>query len=1187
MKALLILITLLASISTYAAFITSDRTVQFRADGSNWVSDNVVDNLNSLPNTAPTITLTGSSSVSYTVDATYSELGATCSDTEDGTITVPAPTFSPTLNMASAGTYTATYTCTDSGSLTDSVTRTVYVNSAGGAIAFANVTASVIDNAPQVVNHFWAGMPDVNGDGCIDIFIGSHAPTQSDSAMYLHDNVGGVCQGTFTHFPNANNYSNSDWVDGDPRITSRYMFGNWYGHPAGMWSFKGSDVDGSGGAKFVLDPTFTTVGGEPQYLTATHGCFGSRPKCIPLDIDGDGVLEMAYRSFDAPYNAGRIVDKFTGALIYDADGATNDFTQSLLVFDVDNDGIPEIVSDNSLGYWKFNAANGGSMDWQAGKFDSSYENVTGNHKIPFDYDNDGDIDLAVGTGIYDAGGAFVWSMYQNDGAGNFTDVSSTVFAGLSVSNTGYWTTYANSVAADIDNDGDQDILFSGETYGNAVTILVNTNGVFSADRTIDFEEAYVNSSGKAWVNAADYDNDGRIDIVKTHDRIDASHASVGLFRNTINTANHYMRVRVRGPNENTDGLHSRITFFEAGTNNIITHYQVGAFGLGSQNLITHAGLGLNTTVDMRVELPHGGATCNFSSIAVDRDVIVYPTCNIETYNAGSAIPLTYVASNDVTTTMTLVADSAVTPTSTELVTFGLPFEQGAVTNLDEIKVSIGGSEVAAYVEQGLTWWSDNSIRSVTIQLQNVDMTGGDVVVTIDDTGFSTARLTEQAHSNGWTTAGADKNNHSYPRIFALHDTQYLADSGLIPPYDPAPDTDDAFEDYQVGQFTNWSGGLDYSTSTSGNWLFDRSSAYFKAYMTTGRVEFLKEAFLSKQFYFTYVKNDGTTPTAAGGDGCFEYGGVACADGKYIAPQQAKLTLALTGDNSQFDDSLIIEMAIQADLGWNQYATRDLFDNENEGFTERGAGLAGLAEVTAYEMTGDATILSHLNERITSLKDMQQTEKAWDTANGWTPKSGGFTHNIGVHEGNYNEGNAPLNDTDERGFSSWMSENIADFLWQAYHVTGNSDVPEMLRLLGNAIENYGFTANYDTVSDTYTRRSAFTGQNRTKSCNTTGDNTDLIYMASSFASDAQIASNDWWPYYSDTHNIETVLPLSLAYKFETDATNKEKLLARINQIESGWINAACDDVFDGVHRLWNWQHRSNSIRTWDRILREDV
>lgn len=133
--AMLLCFAMMFAVSVDAAFVTEDRTIQTRADGANWISDADADGLDSSPNTAPTITLTGSSSVSYTVGAAYSELGATCSDTEDGAITVPAPTFSPALNMAAEGTYTATYTCTDSGSLIDSGTRTVEVGS--GVILFA------------------------------------------------------------------------------------------------------------------------------------------------------------------------------------------------------------------------------------------------------------------------------------------------------------------------------------------------------------------------------------------------------------------------------------------------------------------------------------------------------------------------------------------------------------------------------------------------------------------------------------------------------------------------------------------------------------------------------------------------------------------------------------------------------------------------------------------------------------------------------------------------------------------------------------------------------------------------------------------------------------------------------------------------------------------------------------------
>jgi hypothetical protein len=1124
----------------------------------------------------PVISLVGSATLSFTVGDAYNELGATCSDSEDGAIAVPAPSFNPALNMNLAGTYVANYTCTDTGSLTDTATRTVYVNSPGGStdLAFTEMTSTAIDFLYTVNTRFWAGMPDVNGDGCFDIFVGTHSDN-IDSAMYLQDLVGGACQGTFTYLANANNYTQAS--PESPRITGRYAFGNWTGDSDGIWSFWGTDVDGAAAAIYEIDSS-TTVGGTPVYQAKSALC-NSTSRCWPIDSDGDGSIELVHsnRELDA---LREIKDVQTGTVIHAANNSAADYHH--LVFDTNGDTYPDIVNVQAGSIWRYNSTTS-AFDLIAGTHTAN-ANATPNHTLALDYDNDGDTDFMTMDGSWLNDGIAQWHLHRNNGNGTFTEVTNgSGLDTMNFYNEDYWTIYANAFVSDMNLDGYPDILFAGSEYGRDLHIILNDgDGTFTKWDDQDFGGGG-GSGGKSWVYGRDYDNDGDIDLVKADDAT----GSMRLWRNDISTNNNWLRIRAVGLGDNTDGLHTRIIIRNPANNAIVSHYEV-QHQQGNAGLIPHIGVGTLSAVNVEVIWPHSGGTQTHTNVAVDQDIIVYRTGEIDTYTPGSAIPLTYTAAAPtVNTEITLVADSTVTATSSELVTFALPFAEGEVTSLDEINVSIGANEQAVYVEQGLTWWSDNSIRSATIQMQNVDMSGGDVTLTVTDAGFNVARLTEQPHANGWATAGANKNSLQFPRIFALHDKQYLADSGLIPPYDPAPDIQDSFETYQVAQFDNWAGGLDYSTSTAGNWLFDRSSSMFKAYMTTGRVEFLKEAFLSKQFYFTHVRNVGDPVAAAGGDGCFEYGGVACADGKYIAPQQAKLALGLVGDSSQWDNSLIVEMALQADIGWNQYGTRDAFDNENEGFTERGAGMAGLAELTAWEITGDATVLSHMNERIASLKDMQQTVKSWDTSNGWTPKSGGFTHNIDVHEGVHNEGSAIVGDTDARGFSAWMSENIADFLWQAYHVTGNTDAPEMLRLLANAVESYGFTSSYDTVSNSYSRKAAFTGQNRTQSCNTTGANTDHVYMASAYASDVQLADNDWWPYYSDNHNIETVLTLSAGYRFETDSDNKEELLARINEIQAGWINTNCAAVFSNVHRLFNWQHRSNSIRTAERIIREDV
>ncbi|WNO08392.1 hypothetical protein [Teredinibacter sp. KSP-S5-2] len=535
------------------------------------------------------------------------------------------------------------------------------------------------------------------------------------------------------------------------------------------------------------------------------------------------------------------------------------------------------------------------------------------------------------------------------------------------------------------------------------------------------------------------------------------------------------------------------------------------------------------------------------------------------------------------TQVTLVADKDIIPQKEELVTFGLPLKQGVVWNTQDIQIMNGEIEMPAYVEPGLRWhWADNSLRSVTIQLDKIDMTQGPVIVTITNTG---QKLYEQQakrpHLDGWVSAGKDKADMQYPRIFALHNPTYLAESHLVPPYLAAHMGDD-YDQYAFDQHQLWSGNLNFSESASANWLFDRSSSYFKLYMSSGRVEFLKEAILSKQYYFQFVRNDGTRPKQAGGDGCWQRKGVACADGKYIAPQQAKLAWALAGDNSQWTEKMLVNMAKQADLGWNQYTcSADSIRNESFGFTERSCGLTGLSHIAVYEMTGDKGVLKTLNNIIHYLKMVQQNTFEWDKAYGWLPKSGAFTHDVEVHEGDERASSAPKGDTNAQGFSPWMSENIADFLWQTYWITGREDIPEMLRQLGNAIENYGFTSNYDPNTKQHIRDPAFTGMYRTKSCNREKESSEQLYFASAYADAKARAQDDWWPWYTDTHNIEIVLPLSAAYYFENDAQRKEKLQARIDKLIYGWVNPKCAKI-SSTPRLFNWQHRSNAIRTWDWV-----
>ncbi len=75
-------------------------------------------------NEAPVVTLTGATTITLEFGATFTDPGATATDAEDGTLT---PVVDCAVDTQTAGTYTCTYTVTDSGALSDSATRTVIV----------------------------------------------------------------------------------------------------------------------------------------------------------------------------------------------------------------------------------------------------------------------------------------------------------------------------------------------------------------------------------------------------------------------------------------------------------------------------------------------------------------------------------------------------------------------------------------------------------------------------------------------------------------------------------------------------------------------------------------------------------------------------------------------------------------------------------------------------------------------------------------------------------------------------------------------------------------------------------------------------------------------------------------------------------------------------------------------------
>jgi hypothetical protein len=116
-----------------------------------------------------------------------------------------------------------------------------------------------------------------------------------------------------------------------------------------------------------------------------------------------------------------------------------------------------------------------------------------------DYDNDGDLDILL-TGVFNS--SRISLIYRNDGSNTFTDIS----AGL----TG--VRFSSAAWGDYDNDGDLDILLTGESSSGNISRIYRNDG---SDTFTHVESLTgVEYSSVAW---GDYDNDGDLDILLTGD----------------------------------------------------------------------------------------------------------------------------------------------------------------------------------------------------------------------------------------------------------------------------------------------------------------------------------------------------------------------------------------------------------------------------------------------------------------------------------------------------------------------------------------------------------------------------------------------------------------------------------------------------------------------------------------------
>jgi len=451
--------------------------------------------------------------------------------------------------------------------------------------------------------------PDLDQDGYLDIYLN----TNENSCPFdnVRENDG---DNTFTDRGSAidtesgrgagvGDYQN----DGDTDIIMRddYSDGNGphMANNTGSWSFDHAAITGN-------DPNDEAV--------------------MFHDIDGDGDLDV-WANEDAAY------------LWYEQDDGADTFTArngfpddsggrtagSLMAgnpegntaADIDNDGYPDFILWNRT-HAKVLENDGDYTYTEVTDMDAVYglpEDIGDHENNEWawgDYDSDGDTDVFVSGESRD--GTEVNGLYQNDGSGSFTDVTSS--AGITLDSTGF----DGAAWGDHDNDGHLDLLLQqcGNFEDSTETCSNNNSKLYQNDGDGTFTDVTTSVGldtddvGKT-VGFFDSDNDGDLDII--------SNSPPTLWRNDEDDGN-YLRIYVEGNTSKTGGapktpLGAQIYVYNQ-TGTMIAHRTVQT----SQNqlqppLRQHVGLDPKKEYNISVWFPQSSTWTNYTRVIPEHEVL--------------------------------------------------------------------------------------------------------------------------------------------------------------------------------------------------------------------------------------------------------------------------------------------------------------------------------------------------------------------------------------------------------------------------------------------------------------------------------------------------------------------------------------------------------------------------------------
>ena len=402
------------------------------------------------------------------------------------------------------------------------------------------------------------------------------------------------------------------------------------------------------------------------------------------DIDNDGDLDLYLGNRDE------------ANILYEnnGDGTFTDISQNagvdvlfraraVLFGDINQDGFIDLYVANitAPNYMFKNNGDNTFTDFTESSNTQDFGVAMGS--LFFDYDNDGDIDLYL---THDANQPYI--LFQNDGAGRFTDVSeesNTNYAGQGMgvdvgdlNNDGHLDIYITNLYAntlllnngdgtytditeeaevgdqgmgwgtiwlDCDNDGLSDIYVANDSYFSPFPNLLYHNEGDNSFASIAHDTPLSSMFGGYGVASADFNADGKMDIFLANS---SSNDGNQLFLNQATNDNSWVKVKLEGVESNRAAIGARVEV-EAGGKTMIDEVIAGASYASHNSFVLHFGLGQAETIErLKVRWPNGleeafeGLDVNTSYFITEGESIVTNNKNQELEEATfTAWPLPF------------------------------------------------------------------------------------------------------------------------------------------------------------------------------------------------------------------------------------------------------------------------------------------------------------------------------------------------------------------------------------------------------------------------------------------------------------------------------------------------------------------------------------------------------------------